>query len=121
MKHTHSHTQHNLSDTHTHTHSLSHTHTHTWECVGVGVLVAPVGVAAHGEDAGVVFGGGSADEGPVARDQLVLADAPALLRGHSAGFSDGHVTQAVRGTCVVRTPVTVALQGCKHTQITSAN
>ncbi len=56
-----------------------------------------------------MFGGGSADEGPVAWDQLVLTDAPALLRGHSGRFSDGHVTQAVRGTRVVRTPVTVAL------------
>lgn len=81
----------------------------TWEWCEVRVLVAPVCVTTHGVNPRVVLVGGRADEGPVAWDQLDVADAPALLRGDAARSSDGHVAQAVCGTRVVRAPVTVAL------------
>lgn len=80
----------------------------TWKAV-VGVLVAPVRVAAHGVDARVVLAGRCADEGPVAWDQLIFAQTPAVFLSPAGRLGDGEVAQTIRGARRVRAAMTVAL------------
>lgn len=81
----------------------------TWKDAEVGVLVAPVHVAAHGVDAGVVPGGRCANEGPVTWDQLTVIDTPAILLSPTGRLGDGEVAQAVCGARRVWAAMTVAL------------
>lgn len=87
------------------------------------VLVTEVRVAAHGVNTRVSFipGGGGAHKRPVARDELVIAQAKALLLGHlAARLGDGGIAEAVRVAGGVGATLAVALQGWKkaHTRQT---